>query len=165
MTTLIIRLVMLLVCAAVTNAWANSPSIIVNPGVSEGAAAFRQQTLFFQTDVMPTWRFDVDLGQLQPTSSETLTPLQPVLSMESIRISASRALPLDTPQWVYASLGASSFDTTQTTLWIYPLEDEAVAASIGWRLGESNRFIIEYEYRSQGETTVNALVMGVHYKF
>lgn len=159
---------MLLVCAAVTNAWANSPTIIVNPGVTEGAAAFRQQNVFFESDIMPTWRFDVDLGKLQPSTTDTLAPLQPLqplVSMESIRISASRALPLESSQWIYASLGASSFDTTQPTLWIYPLDEEAIAASVGWRLGETNRFIVEYEFRNQGETKVNALVMGVHYKF
>ncbi|NVK57701.1 MAG: hypothetical protein HWE26_19025 [Alteromonadaceae bacterium] len=123
----------------------------------------------YQSKRLPNWNFSLQVNRSYNARYGNNTPLVPIRisGVRAFSLSARRALPVNTPHWIYASIRSTQYTLSHQTLVMPLLGDHDRAASVGWQFGEQQGFgmAVGYEYRDIGAEDINSLVMGVHYYF
>lgn len=127
----------------------------------------KPSAISFKSALLPKWSFDVVHDRAIPLNSVWIDSISQHSPIDSIRLSASRAISSSSQQRIFASFQASNDFYTRSLDWLVLPGNAGVAASVGWFIGEvdSLNMAVEYEYREVGETDVNSLNLGVHYYF
>ncbi|MDC8830090.1 hypothetical protein [Alteromonas gilva] len=141
---------------------ANRPLLISPVGNDDHFIAYQSKRL-------PKWNFSLQVNRSYAARFGNLTPSVPIVvsGVRAYSLSAHRALPLNAPHWIYATIRSTQYTTSPQTQAMPLLGEHDRAASVGWQFGELQGFgmAVGYEYRDIGEEDVNSLVMGVHYYF
>lgn len=130
-----------------------------------------QYFIAYQSKRLPKWNFSVEVNRSFAArfTSDTRTLPMSVVGLEAVSLSARRALPVKSSQWIYATIRSTQYSLTPQSgaVPIVSDSDSDRAASVGWQFGEMRGFgvAVGYEYRDAGQVDINSLVMGVHYYF
>ena len=144
-----------------------TPMLPESPLVSSPAANDKY-FIAYQSKRLPQWDFNVRMDrtdraeQYHPTGTSN-----DLVGIQALSVSARRALPVSSPQWIYATFRSSQYSVTPEASSLPIAADSATAASIGWQFGEQEGFglAVGYEYTDMGEVDINSVVMGVRYYF
>ncbi|GGW81194.1 hypothetical protein [Alteromonas halophila] len=126
------------------------------------------ESVSFKSKKVPAWTVYVEQtpSSIVPLPTRLLPDNQ--YQVQSLRVSASRALPSTFPQHLFASFRASPYNSNDYLDWLLIPSEAGMAATIGWRIGDPRRlnFAVEVEHRELGQdTNITSLLLGVHYFF
>ncbi|GGF68046.1 hypothetical protein [Alteromonas lipolytica] len=148
---------------------ANQPPMLPDSPLVSTPVANTQYFIEYQSKRLPEWNFSMEINRSYAERFGYDNRRVPVtlIGLEAVSVSARRALPVESTQWIYATFRSTQYWLTPQASMMPLAGDSDRAASVGWQFGELRGFNIAvgYEYRDVGETDLNSLVMGVHYYF
>lgn len=146
---------------------ANSQYVPATPLVADASLGSHHVGIRYKSQLLPNWAFNVNLKSSERQSGVWIDSVNQVLSLESLSVSAKRALSDNSPQWIYAKLSSTQYRVAPQGTGLPLADDNDMAATVGWEFGQNKGFgvAVGYEFRNIGKVNVNSLVMGVHYYF
>ena len=148
---------------------ANQAAMLPDSSLVTQPVGNTQYFIAYQSKRLPKWNFSVEVNRSYAArfASDTRTLPMSVVGLEAVSLSARRALPVKSSQWIYATIRSTQYSLTPQSGAVPIVSDSDRAASVGWQFGEMRRFgvAVGYEYRDAGQVDINSLVMGVHYYF
>ncbi len=126
-----------------------------------------QSSFSYRSPRIPLWSFGLRYDKELPYHPLWIDAIDSYRQVDSVRISASRALPYVSSMRVFAAIQTSNQQDYVSAREVYLPQNAGIAASLGWTLGNTEQFnmAVEYEHREIGELDVNSLVLGVQYYF
>lgn len=162
---LLFGLVAIFSCPLLANQSAMLPdsSLVIHP------AANTQYFIAYHSKRLPKWNFSVEINRSYAARFGSGTHIVPysMINLDAVSLSARRALPVNSAQWIYATIRSTQYSLSPQAGAMPLVNDSDRAASVGWQFGELRGFgvAVGYEYRDTGHIDINSLVMGVHYYF
>ncbi|WP_018982715.1 hypothetical protein [Salinimonas chungwhensis] len=129
--------------------------------------AQHQADVYYKNYHLPQWSFGLKYEREMPYHPLWIDAIDTYRPVDSIRLLARRALPTTKSQRIFAAVQTSNNQNFSSLQQVYIPENAGVAASLGWELGDVNRFnmAVEYEYRAVGELDISSIELGVKYHF
>ena len=148
---------------------ANQSAMLPDSSLVTKPVGNTQYFIEYQSKRLPKWNFSVEINRSYAArfgSDPRAVPIT-MIGLEAVSLSARRALPVNSSQWIYATIRSTQYSLTPQAGAMPLVTDSDRAASVGWQFGEQRGFgvAVGYEYRDAGEVDINSLVMGVHYYF
>ncbi|WP_218352187.1 hypothetical protein [Alteromonas lipotrueiana] len=134
---------------------------------AELLSASNYQLWLYRSQAMPKWSFDIKYDKAFLHHPAWASQLHSFGLPDTLRFSASRTLPYDRSQRLFAAFQTSNVQAVRLPVELYHISATGMAASVGWQLGEYQRFnmAVEYEYREVAEQDINSVLLGVQYYF
>ncbi|QJR80220.1 hypothetical protein CA267_005240 [Alteromonas pelagimontana] len=126
-----------------------------------------QTEISYRSKRLPKWSFGVKYNRKVNFHPLWVDSISENPSIDSIRLSAARMIPMTKSQRIFASVQTSNDHNFDVHDWVYLPANAGTAASLGWQLGASQdlNLAVEYEYREVGEVDISSLLLGVQYYF